>query len=311
MNKTKFIILGYLLLVIPLLAFCGSGTASHERPQNLRDGIAIEQEVRTPRIPDRVSFAGEELPLQYFDVREALQRELTTLCYLHGTMTYIMRLDNRYGPAIKKILREEGLHEDFYYLCVTESMLQPVVSPSNAAGYWQFLAATAREYGLMVNNEVDERYHIEKSTRAAAAYLKKAYTEFGSWTLAAAAYNTGIKNVQERVKIQGLNNYYDMQFVQETGRYVYRIVAHKLVMSDPRKYGFILEEADLFPEFEYDEVEVKSTIDNWSDFAAEHGTNFKLLKMMNEWIRANKLDNPQRRVYVVKVPKKGFREKSE
>jgi hypothetical protein len=188
-------------------------------------------------------------------------------------------------------------------------MLQPLVSPANAEGYWQFLAATAREYGLTVNGEVDERYHIEKSTRAAATYLKKAYGEFGSWTLAAAAYNTGIKNVQDRVKIQSLNNYYDMQFVQETARYVYRILAHKLVMTDPRKYGFFMEEDDLFPKFEYDEVKVNGSVGNWSEFAAEHGTNFKLIKMMNEWIRSNKLDNPQKKTFVVKVPKKGFRER--
>ena len=310
--NNKFIKSGYFLLVLPILAFCCNSSPSFEQPKimhDLQDVKIFAQEIRVPPLPDSISFAGEVTPLAYFDVREALQRELTSLCFLHGTMTYILRLDNRYGPTIKKVLREEGLSEDFYYLCVTESMLQPLVSPANAAGYWQFLSATAKEYGLTVNNDVDERYHIEKSTRAAAAYLKKAYNEFGSWALAAAAYNTGIKNVQDRVKIQSLNNYYDMQFVPETARYVYRILAHKLVMNNPHQYGFFLEDADLFPEFEYDEVEVKESIANWSDFAAEHGTNFKILKMMNEWIRANKLDNPQKKSFVVKVPKKGFRER--
>jgi len=308
MTSKKLLKSGYLLLVIPILAFCCSSSTKSEKAQDIQERKATEQEIRVPPLPDSISFAGEQTPLLYFDVREALQRELTSLCFLHGTMTYILRLDNRYGPTIRKVLREEGLHEDFYFLCVTESMLQPLISPSNAEGYWQFLSATAKEYGLTVNSEVDERYHIEKSTRAAASYLKKAYSEFGSWTLAAAAYNTGIKNVQDRVKIQSLNNYYDMQFVMETARYVYRILAHKLVMTHPRAYGFVLEEADLFPEFEYEEVEVKGSINNWSDFAAEHGTNFKLLKMMNEWIRSNKLENPQKKTYVVKVPKQGFRE---
>jgi hypothetical protein len=306
--KMKFIHFGYLLFVLSILAFCSNRPAIIDKPQGIQEKNVIEQEIRVPPLPDSISFAGEKTPLSFFDVREALQRELTSICFLHGTMTYILRLDNRYGPTIRKVLKEEGLHEDFYFLCVTESMLQPLVSTAQAEGYWQFLSTTAKEFGLTVNSEVDERYHIEKSTRAAAAYLKHAYKECGSWTLAAAAYNTGIKNVKDRVKIQALNNYYDMQFVLETARYVYRILAHKLVMTAPRTYGFVLEEADLFPEFEYDEIEVKGSVDNWSVFAAEHGTNFKLLKMMNEWIRSNKLDNPLKKTYVVKVPKKGFRE---
>ena len=304
----KLLNVSALLLSISLLLFCSNRSVSPLEAQSVKEARSINQEIRVPSLPDTLSFAGEETPLFYFDVREALQRELTSLCFLHGTMTYLLRLDNRYASEIKKVLVEEGVHEDFYFLCVTESMLQPLVSPANAAGYWQFLAATAKEYGLTVNSEVDERYHIEKSTRAAASYLKKAYAEFGSWTLAAAAYNTGIKNVQDRVKIQSLLNYYDMQFVPETARYVYRILAHKLILTHPRNYGYFLEEEELFPPFEYDEVEVKDSIANWSDFAAKHSTNFKLLKMMNEWIRSNKLDNPQKKTYLVKVPKKGFRE---
>jgi len=310
MNITKILRPEALLLFFPILLFCSNGTVSHADAQNIQDIRLIDQEIRVPSLPDTLSFAGEETPLAYFDVREALQRELTSLCFQHSTMIYVLRLHNRYGPVIKKALKEEGLHEDFYYLCVTESMLQPLVSPANAAGYWQFLATTAKEYGLTVNNEVDERYDVEKSTRAAAAYLKKAYAEFGSWTLAAAAYNTGIKNVRERVAIQSLNNYYDMQFVPETARYVYRILAYKLLMTRPQVYGYFLEEADLFPPFEYDEVMVSGAVENWSVFAAEHGTNFKLLKMMNEWIRSNKLDNLQKKTYLVKVPKKGFRERA-
>jgi len=315
-RRMTFAGLCYIALIVPMLTLCGNDSSREndsspqEEIQSLIKEKAMEQVIRVPLLPEELSFAGEETPLAYFDVRESLERELTSLCYLHGTMTYIMRLDNRYGPTIKRVLREEGVPEDFYYLCVTESMLQPLVSPANAAGYWQFLAATAKEYGLIVANDVDERYHIEKSTRAAAAYLKRAYAEFGSWTLAAAAYNTGIKNVQDRVKIQSLNNYYDMQFVPETARYVYRILAHKLIMTEPQKYGFFLESDELFPEFEYNEVAVNVSIDNWSDFAAEHETNFKVLKMMNEWIRSNKLENPQKRTYMVKVPKRGFREQS-
>ena len=319
MSKIRYFLFSLPVLAALILIFLSSGAAdSTEIPNEtgnsansyyMQGSEAINQNIRLPLLPESISFAGEETPLQYFDVREALHRELTSLCYLHGTMLYIMRLDGRYGPTIKRVLREEGMHEDFYYLCVTESMLQPLVSPANAAGYWQFLAATGREYGLVVNSEIDERYHIEKSTRAAAAYLKKAYEEFGSWTLTAAAYNTGVKNVRDRVEIQSQNNYYDMQFVDETYRYVFRILAHKLIMTNPADYGFMIGKDELFPELEYKEVEVTGSIDNWSLFAAEHNTNFRILKMYNQWIRSNKLDNTQGRAYIVQVPAEGFRER--
>lgn len=261
-----------------------------------------------PPIPEKASFAGEEVPLHYFDVRESFQREITSLSYFHGSVTYIMQLDNRYGRIIKSILKQEGVPEDFYYLCIAESGLQPVVSPANAAGYWQFLAGTAREYGLVVDNEVDERYHIEKSTKAAAAYIKRAYNEFGSWTMAAASYNTGFRNVRYRMDIQSQTDYYDTQFVEETGRYVFRALAFKTILNNPEKYGYYFSEEDLFPELEYYEVEVKGSVENWSEFAAAHNTNFKLIKIYNQWIRSNKLDNRARRTYVVQVPKEGFRE---
>jgi Transglycosylase SLT domain. len=314
MSKIRYFLFSLPVLAALTLIFLSSGTSSSADISMEADGYlqgdeAIKQDIRLPLLPDSISFAEEEAPLQYFDVREALHRELTSLCYLHGTMLYILRLDGRYGTTIKRVLREEGIPEDFYYLCVTESMLQPLVSPANAAGYWQFLAATGREYGLVVNAEIDERYHVEKSTRAAAAYLKKAYEEFGTWTLAAASYNTGIKNVKDRIQIQSLNDYYEMQFVEETSRYVFRILAHKLIMTNPADYGFIIRKDELFPELEYKEVTVSGSIDNWSVFAAEHNTNFKMLKMYNQWIRSNKLDNTQRKSYIVQVPAEGFRER--
>ena len=310
MSKIKYFLFSLPVLAAVALIFLGSADNPLSVEESLPpDDRAIQQEIRLPKLPESASFAGEPMPLQYFDVREALHRELTGLSYLHGTMSYIIRLDGRYGPTIKRILKEEGIPEDFYYLCVTESMLQPLVSPANAAGYWQFLAGTARDYGLVVNSEIDERYHVEKSTKAATAYLKKSYEEFGSWTLAAAAYNTGPKNVRDRIAVQSLNDYYNMQFVEETSRYVFRIVAHKLIMTEPQKYGFMLAKEELFPELEYDEVEVKGSVENWSVFAAGHNTNFKLLKIYNQWIRSNTLENKQNKTFIVKVPKEGFRDR--
>jgi len=291
-----------LLFLIPALSFCtGGGVNSGQTIQN------GEQVAVIPELPSGISFAGEEVPLKYFDVRESLQREMTVITYWHSSMILIFQNDNRYKREIMKILKDEGVPEDFYYLCIAESGLQPVSSYAGACGYWQFLAATAKEYGLVVNDEVDERYNIRKSTYAAAAYFKKAYAELGSWTLAAASYNIGLGNVKYRKKIQFQNNYYDMQFPEETGRYVFRALAFKTIMKDPEKYGFKLDKEQLYPEFEYKEVTVNTPIENWSAFAAKHRTNFKLLKMYNQWIKANNLTNKNRDTFIVRIPKEGTR----
>lgn len=294
----------FIFLLIPLFTFCTNVHSEDSKDSTSR----FFQDIRIPPIPTEASFAGEKVPLEFFDVRESLKREITGLSFFHGTMIYIMQLDSRYGKSIKNILKEEGVPEDLYYICIAESGLQPVVSPANAAGYWQFLAGTAKEYGLVVDSEVDQRYHIEKSTRAAAAYFKKAYEKFGSWTMAAASYNTGFKNISYRMDIQSQTNYYDTQFVEETGRYVFRAIAFKTLLNNREQYGFNLQEEDLYPELEYYEVEVNGTVSNWSEFATKHNTNFKLLKIYNQWIRANQLDNRLKRTYIVQVPKKGFRE---
>lgn len=267
----------------------------------------VDQCVKPAKLPEEASFAGEPVPLNYIDVRESLQRELTTFTYWHGSMTYIMQLAGRFQPVISQILEEEGIHPDFFYLCVAESSLQPLFSPAGAAGYWQFLASTAKQYGLEVGSQVDERFNVEKSTRAACRYFKDAYEKFGTWTLAAASYNIGMKNISDRIEYQSLSNYYDMQLPIETARYVYRAIAFKIIMTNPRAYGFDLEKNDLFRPFACEKVIVNKKIKNWSDFAAEHGTNFKMLKMCNEWIRSNHLDNRKNKSYEVLVPVEGAR----
>jgi membrane-bound lytic murein transglycosylase D len=304
MNRYSILLL---IVFLPVFTFCNSAGSEEIRDFYSANG-AFPQEVRTPPRPQDMTFAGEEVPLQYFDVRESLMREITSLSFFHGTMIYTMQLNNRYGGEIKRILKEEGVPEDLYYICVAESGLRPVVSPAKAEGYWQFLSRTAREYGLVVDGEVDERYNIEKSTRAAAAYFKKAYEEFGSWSLAAASYNTGMKNVRYRVDIQSEENYHDMQLIEETGRYLYRAMAFKIILNNRERYGFYLSHEDLYKPLEYFEVEVNGQVENWSDFARSHGTNFKMIKMYNEWIRANYLYNRAGRSYTVRVPVKGFRE---
>ena len=233
---------------------------------------------------------------------------MSVICYWHASMLYTLQLANRFFPLIEPILAEEGVPADFKYLCVAESNLQQVVSPAKAVGFWQFLESTGKEYGLEINAEVDERYHIEKSTRAACAYLKKSYAKYGTWSLAAASYNVGQTNVDKYITRQKQKNYYDLLLPEETGRYVYRAVVFKMVLSDPSRYGFNLKDADLFAPLEWDNVKITDTVTNWADWAVQHGINYKMLKYFNPWLRDEKLTNAAKKTYTVKVPKKGFRE---
>ncbi len=295
-----------LLLLLPFLAFCTCGNSSTGSHQ-YKNGEPVDQVVKLPPLPAELSFAGEKVPLQYMDVMEALQREMMVITYWHASLTYIIQLNSRYEKSIKEILKQEGISEDFYYLCIAESGLQPVVSPANAGGYWQFLSSTAKEYGLVVDDEVDERYNIEKSTKAAAAYFKKAFQEFGTWTMAAASFNIGLSNVRYRMEIQSQKNYYDTQFPEETSRYLFRALAFKTILADPVTYGFRIEKDQLYPPLEFNEVVVSGPVENWSQFAAKYKTNFKILKLYNQWIRSNVLENKAKRSYIVKVPKEGQR----
>lgn len=304
----RFGILSF-MVCMPLVTFCGNNTESNV-PQGKQDNTMMDRPVQNviiPAMPAEASFAGERVPLENFDVRESLQREITSIMYQHGSLSYIVQLAGRYQGMIEQILKEEGIHPDFFYLCIAESSLQPLVSPASAKGYWQFLEGTGKEYGLEVNSEVDERYHWEKSTRAACQYFKKAYAKFGTWSLAAASYNVGMANINERIGYQSLNNYYDMQLPLETSRYVYRAVAFKTIMNDLTTYGFTIGETDQYKPLTYKIVEVKGPVANWSEFAAKHNTNFKLIKMYNEWIRSNKLTNKLGKTYQVWVPLEGSR----
>ncbi|MBR5856345.1 MAG: lytic transglycosylase domain-containing protein [Bacteroidales bacterium] len=296
-----------LLLLFPFITCCANGNGADTL---LNDNDGVFQKIVIPPMPQEASFAGEEMPLDYFDVYESLQRELITITHWHGSFIYIMQLAGRHQAFVEKILKEEGMHPDFFYLCVAESSLQPTSSPANAKGYWQFLATTGKEFGLEIGQQVDERYNWEKSTRAACKYLKKAYEKYGTWTLAAASYNVGMANIDSRIGYQSLKNYYDMQLPLETARYIYRAVALKTIMNNPEAYGFYINKDQLYKPIECKEVIVKESIANWSDFAAKHNTNFKMIKMLNEWIRSNKLDNKYGKTYKVLVPIEGAREKS-
>lgn len=261
---------------------------------------ALKQNIVPPPIPAVVTFCGEKVPIEYFDVRESLCREMNSICYGHSSMIYTMQLAERYMSSIEAMLKQYGVPDDMKYLCVTESNLQNLISPSKAAGFWQFMANTAKEFGMQINSEIDERYNLEKATKAACDYLKGAYKQFGNWTLAAASYNVGIAHISNRLKVQQEDSYYDLQLNTETARYIFRAVAFKLIMQNPETYGYHLPRNDFKP-LQYTEVSVTGPV-NWIEFAKKHNTSYKILKHFNPWIMDVKLSLAK--TYKVKIPVK-------
>lgn len=259
-------------------------------------------------IPKTLTFAGEVVPLNLFDVRESLDRELQVNTYWHSQTVLLLKRANRFFPIIEPILKEKGIPDDFKYLAVAESALTQAVSPSQAVGFWQILEGTGKELGLEINKEVDERYHIEKSTYAACDFLLKSYKNYGNWTMAAASYNFGRSGINKQMERQQNNNYYDMVLGEETGRYVFRILALKTIFENPEQYGFFFNTNDLYPLFETHDVKVDSTINNIANFAEQFNTSYKIIKLLNPWLREIYLPNNGKKTYIIKVPKEGFRE---
>lgn len=254
-------------------------------------------------VPDTVYFAGERMPLERFDVREALDRELLSNAYFHSQTLRFIKLAPRYFNIIEPILKEKGVPDDFKYLAVAESGFNPrAVSPASAVGLWQFLRSTAREFGLEVNSEVDERYHVVKSTYAACDYLLNSYEKYGNWTLVAASYNRGLTGIQKQLDRQKCDNYYDLLLNSETQRYVFRITALKLILSDPEKYNLIITDEEKYPIIETKQIEIIGKVEHFADFAIEQGINYKLLKDFNPWLRENYLSNNAGKKYILDIP---------
>jgi len=246
-------------------------------------------------------FCGERVPLEDPDVRERLERELQLNTYWHSNTLMAMKLANRYFDGIEKTLNESGVPSDFKYLPLIESNFRNDVSPAGAVGFWQFVEGTARVYNLEVNGEVDERYNIEKSTAAACKYLKNSKEQLGSWTLAAASYNLGLPAMNQRVRDQKLNNFYDMYFNPETSRYIFRMLAMKIIFSNPKQAGFSVKAEDLYQPYKYKVVEVDTGITSIADFAAQYNLKYKHIKILNTWLREAKLINKEHRKYQIKI----------
>jgi hypothetical protein len=253
-------------------------------------------------IPNDLNFCNEQVPIQDFEVRERIDREFLVNTYWQSQTLLFAKRANRWFPVIVPILKRYGVPEDFKYLALVESGFTLNVSPKGAAGFWQLIPGTAQSYGLVVNDEIDERYHLEKSTEAACKLLKEAHAQFKNWTLAAAAYNIGINGLARQLERQQATSYYDLLLNEETARYVFRILALKEILSNPREYGFIFRKKDLYPPIPTKTIQVDSSISNLANFAEQVGLNYKLLKYFNPWLRTEQLSNSEKLKYTLKLP---------
>lgn len=278
-------------------------TPSVKAEDNTYKGSFLEDyRVYSLVIPDELSFAGEVVPMQLTDVHEKLDREMHVNTYWQSNTLLYLKRSNKWFPVIEPILKENNIPDDFKYLALIESGLTQVVSPAGAAGFWQFMKATGKEYGLEVNSEVDERYHIEKATVAACKYLQEAYDKYGSWTLAAASYNMGMNGLDNQLERQQVDNYYDLLLNEETARYIFRILAAKEILNQPATYGFTFRNKDLWEPIPTTTVTVDSSVSDWADFAGNQGINYKVLKNLNPWLRQSYLKNTSGKAYSIKIP---------
>jgi len=305
------------LLVVGLLTICALSINAVQRGEsdsveekvatvkNMNKSVADSYNIKALPMPENLNFAGETVPLKDPDVYERMDRELLVNTYWQSNALLLIKRANKYFPVIEPILKEEGVPDDLKYLAVIESGLTQAVSPAKAVGFWQIMEGTGKDYGLEINANVDERYNVEKSTRVAADYLKKAKERFGTWTLAAASYNAGQYGVDKQLERQKVGDYYDLLLGEETGRYVFRILALKEIMNHPEKYGFNYEESDLYKHIPVAKVKVDTVVKDFPDFATKFGINYKILKVHNPWLRDDHLKNASGKTYFIDIPEKG------
>lgn len=278
---------------------------STPEPAPMEVATGLQQHISSFSLTKQFSFAEEAIPSGNFDAIERLDRELVINSYLHAAILLNIKMANRYFPIIEPILKENGIPEDFKYLAVAESNLRMATSPAGAKGVWQFMEPAGEAYGLEINEQVDERYNIEKSTQAACKFILHLKKKFGSWTLAAAAYNMGEGGVSRRLAEQQAENYYDLNLNEETSRYIFRIIAIKEIMKDPEHFGFYVAEDHLYPQMEdYYTVHIDGPVPSLADLAAQHGTSYRLLKVYNPWLVGSSVTNKAGKRYEVRIPKK-------
>ncbi len=277
-----------------------------ESAVEVKEGGKIEYKWYTPDLPKSLDFCGEKVPLNRWEVRERLDRDLIVNYYAHGGTLYMLKNANRYFPMIEERLKANGVPDDFKYVCAAESSLQPAATSTvGAASMWQFMKDTGPRYGLEINEDVDERYNVAKATDAACAYFKDSYKKFGSWTAAAASYNCGQGGYNNQVTFQGGATFYDMVFPEETNRYIFRILSLKVIMSQPKAWGFMLDASDGYKPIKTRTVTVTETVANLSDFAKQNGSSYKMLKLLNPWLRSRTLPVKAGKRYEIEFPVDG------
>ncbi len=292
----------FLTMIVQLFTFSTRVVDDEEHKQLFKS----KYQIFALEVPRDLHFANEKLPMNDFDVYERMDRELTVNTYWQTQTILIHKRANRWFPIIEPILERNNIPNDFKYIPVIETGFMNLTSPAGAVGFWQFMEITAKELGLEVNEQVDERYHVEKATQAACDYFNKLYKEYGSWTLVAAAYNMGPTALRAQLQRQSANNYYDLVLNQETARYVFRIVAMKQIMENPRDYGYHIRKKDMYQLIPTYTVKVDTSISDFAKFSAHMKVNYKVLKTFNPWLRESYLKNENNKTYYIQLPKEGY-----
>jgi len=302
-DKFRYYIFG-VLSVFAILFLLGSFffTDTKSKEDNLLQNFPQEYKIVSPAIPDLLEFAGEKIPTENFDILERIDREFLSNTYWHTATVLAIKRANRWFPVIEPILKKNNIPDDFKYLCVIESNLENVTSPAGAVGFWQFIEPTGKKYGLEINDYIDERYHVEKSTEAACKYLRDSYSMFGSWISAAASYNLGQSGMNLQLERQKTRNYFNLVLNSETSRYISRVIALKYILLEPSKYGFDIKENELYKPLEYYQVNLDRSVMDFTEFASRYNINYYTLKLYNPWIRDNYLINKKKKNYSIKIP---------
>ena len=301
----RFLVFQTVLLIIAAVFLAVFFTYRTSSDIEYRKAFAKYYRVFTPELPDKIDFAGEDVPLNIFYVKESLDKEIILNTYWQSRTLLVLKRAQRWFPIIEPILKENGVPDDFKYLAVIESELENKISNMGATGFWQFLKETGQRNGLEINDCVDERYNVELSTQAACKYFLNAYKIYGNWTLAAASFNAGENGISSRIESQKAENYYNMNLPTETARYIFRILALKQIFLHPAKYGYNLRKKDLYPFIQTTTVAVDSTINDLADFAIQNKINYRILKEFNPWLRKTNLINCHKKIYMIKLPQEG------
>ncbi|MEP0712423.1 lytic transglycosylase domain-containing protein [Algoriphagus sp.] len=311
MNKSQLLPLYLLLLLsLSLAVYAIWKTPAEITPEPSVAQVQLLQNMPMPSrdsvrlfdLPKELTFAGEKVPLEIEDVRERLEREIYVNAYWQSNMILLMKRSSKFLPEIEETLKENGIPDDFKYLAMAESALMNVASPAGAKGFWQIMESTGKEYGLEISKDVDERYHLPKATLAASKYLKKAHARFGDWTAVAASYNMGQAGFSRRQQDQFADNYYDLFLNDETSRYLFRILAFKVIFENPSEFGFYLRESDYYKNPTMRSISVTSDIKNLASWAQKQGSNYKELKLYNPWLRDKNLNGKRGKSYQILLP---------